>query len=67
MDLIQINVSNKYNPSFQLKNAVTSAKVSVEYSANRVFTAIPFVSTILNSDTNRYEFNVKAEYSYLTE
>lgn len=64
MDLIQENIRNKYNRSFQLKKAITSAKVNVEYRMDRVFTAFPLVSDILNSKDAGYEMNIQAEYSY---
>lgn len=64
MDLIQMNVCNQYNPSFQLAEGITSAEVSVRYRVRRLFTDLPFVRSILGTDSEGYEFDVKAEYSY---
>lgn len=66
MDLIQSNISSNYNSSFRLDNAITSATVKVNYSVDRVFTALPFVSDTLDFEDEGYEFNVKASYSYIT-
>lgn len=65
MDLIQLNVNKQYNSAFRMNKCITSAKVNAKYGTEGLFTSLPFVRSIINSDGESYEFEIDAKYEYI--
>ena len=64
MDLIQWNMQENYQPEFLIRDCICKAEMETEYHANQLFSAFPFVNTIVSNGKAGYSFRFSQKYDY---
>lgn len=64
LDIIQMNIMNKYNDKFEFKNCIIQATVNTEYMVKRVFSNLGFVRHIINYSDDKFIIKVKQTAGY---
>ncbi len=64
MDMIQVNMCEKYNQLFRMSGCISSIKLQANYSAAQMFSSFGFVKNIVGNNDGRYGFTYAQEYSY---
>lgn len=64
LDVIQLNISKKYNANFKVKDCIVSVEVKSEYKVERLFTDIGFIRDMINKKNKGYLINVNQKYAY---
>ncbi len=64
MDLIQMNIQKRYQPSFQMAQCVTSVHVTAVYQIQPMFTALPWCIRLLSNDRQSYRYQVSYQNEY---
>lgn len=64
MDIIQLNIRNRYNDEFSLEECIFGTKVIVECRVERLFTSIGFIKRMISDGSSGFTFNFEMGYSY---
>lgn len=64
MDLIQVNMQKRYNSNFKMSECFAECDVTVNMAIEPIFTALPFVTAVLNEENEVYEYSIKIKYGY---
>lgn len=64
MDVIQMNICKRENVSFRLGQCIDNVKVKVDYTANTLFTTLPFVKRLFHYREGKYQFGITQKYGY---
>lgn len=64
MDLIQINIQNKYNKDFLMSESLYKFEVKADFEVQPLFSAIPLALNIIGSDSETYSYTVKCAKEY---
>lgn len=64
LDMIQLNVSKKYNNNFNIEECIVSVEIQTVYKMNSLFVDIGFIEEIINKKNKGYLININNSYSY---
>lgn len=64
MDCIQLDICLKENADFRMTQCITEITVSASYSADRLFTSIPFVKNTIHAYGGDYYFSIEQSAGY---
>ncbi len=64
IDLMELNIQNKYNVNFQMKQCIVQATVYTEYKVKRLFSDIGFVRQIIRSKDDEFIIKVRQTSGY---
>ena len=63
MDLIQMNICNKYNKEFRMNKGLMSFKSNITYNISPLFTAMPWTVGVL-SENGSYKYKLECNNGY---
>lgn len=64
MDMVQININNRYNDSFDIGRCVLGITVKIECRVNRLFTSLAFVKKLISDRRSIFEISSEIIYCY---
>lgn len=64
MDLIQVDIQNKYNSEFAMRECFQNFTMQAEFETKQLFTAVPLVVNILNKNEGSYKYSVRCIKEY---
>ena len=64
LDLIQLNMQEKYNRNFKVQDCIVGVKVTSHFEAKRIFSAIGFVEHMLQNRNKYFEFEKTQIFEY---
>lgn len=64
MDLIQINTQKRYNKDFLMARCLQGFSITASFEAQPLFTAMPWVISMLSENNGAYKYDIKCSYSY---
>jgi hypothetical protein len=66
MDLMQANMTKKYNSDFKMADCVNNIEVRYNYCLNNVFLKLPLVKNVTGTQEDGYSVTVNTKYSYIS-
>ena len=64
MDLMQVNIQNKYNKNFLMTKCFQKVKVKINFKTKLLFTAMPWTVKLLSDNEGAYEYSVECSKKY---
>lgn len=64
MEMIQLNISNRYNDSFKIRQCVLGVTVKIECRVERLFTSLAFVRQLIAKQTFGFIIDTEISYCY---
>lgn len=64
MDMIQLNIQNRYNDNFSICQCILGISVKIECQVERLFTSLGFIKNLISNNTNGFVIHFKASYYY---
>lgn len=64
MDLMQLNIQKRYQPSFQMAHCVASVDITAVYRIKPMFTALPWCVAAFSNDRQAYRYEVSYQNQY---
>ncbi|MDD6293147.1 MAG: DUF5702 domain-containing protein [Eubacteriales bacterium] len=64
LDLMELNIQDKYNVNFQMKQCIVQATVYTEYKVKRLFSDIGFTRQIIRGKEDEFIVKVKQTSGY---
>lgn len=64
MDIIQLNIKNRYNDNFDISQCILAVTAKIECRVERLFTSLGFIKRIILDNTSEFIFYSEITYSY---
>ena len=64
LDLMELNIQDKYNVNFQMKQCIVQATLYTEYKVKRLFSDIGFTRRIIRDKEDKFIIKVKQTSGY---
>lgn len=64
MDIIQLNIKNRYNDNFDISQCILAVTAKIECRVERLFTSLGFIKQVILDNTSEFMFCLKISYSY---
>lgn len=64
MDVIELNMKNKYNSNFKMCECIAGANISVNYKIKRLFSVFGFVKNNGGGGASEFNFSINRSFKY---
>lgn len=64
LDVIELNISKKYNNKFKIEDCIVAVNIKSVYKTERLFTEIGFIKSIIKNSNKGFVFEVNQKYGY---
>ncbi|MBQ3545503.1 MAG: hypothetical protein IJA34_11055 [Lachnospiraceae bacterium] len=64
LDVIELNMSKKYNNSFKIRDCIVNVNIKSDFKIDRLFTEIGFVKGMIKNKKKGFIFEINQEYGY---